>query len=175
VVLLDTWLMLARTDLRTTEESLRRWMNAAALARPAAEGGRVVLVGESGEPVLQALVRWDPVGFAQRELADRQSAHLPPASRLATVVGDPESVASALEMLQLPEGTEVLGPVPVEPAPARRAGPGDPAEPPQVRAVIRVPRAKGGALSRGLVEMQGVRDAKKMAAVRVQVDPVGLG
>jgi primosomal protein N' (replication factor Y) (superfamily II helicase) len=44
-----------------------------------------------------------------------------------------------------------------------------------VRAVIRVPRAKGGALSRGLVEMQGVRDAKKMAAVRVQVDPVGLG
>jgi primosomal protein N' (replication factor Y) (superfamily II helicase) len=175
VVLLDTWLMLARTDLRTTEESLRRWMNAAALARPAAEGGRVVLVGESGEPVLQALVRWDPVGFAQRELADRQSAHLPPASRLATVVGDPDAVASALEMLQLPEGTEVLGPVPVEPAPARRAGPGDPAEPPQVRAVIRVPRAKGGALSRGLVEMQGVRDAKKMAAVRVQVDPVGLG
>jgi primosomal protein N' (replication factor Y) (superfamily II helicase) len=175
VVLLDTWLMLARTDLRTTEESLRRWMNAAALARPAAEGGRVVLVGESGEPVLQALVRWDPVGFAQRELADRQSAHLPPASRLATVVGDPDAVASALEMLQLPEGTEVLGPVPVEPAPARRAGPGDPAEPPQVRAVIQVPRAKGGALSRGLVEMQGVRDAKKMAAVRVQVDPVGLG
>ncbi len=170
VVLLDTWLMLSRTDLRTTEESLRRWMNAAALARPAADGGRVVLVGESREPALQALVRWDPVGFAQRELADRQSAHLPPASRLATVIGDTTSVTSALNMLRLPPGAEVLGPVPMEPS-----GRPDPVDQAQMRAVIRVPRAMGAELSRCLVEMQGVRDAKKLTAVRVQVDPIGLG
>jgi len=39
---------------------------------------------------------------------------------------------------------------------------------------VRVPRASGAALSRALVEMQGVRDAKKLPAVRVQVDPVAL-
>jgi primosomal protein N' (replication factor Y) len=165
VVLLDTWLMLARPDLRTAEESLRRWLNAAALARSAPDGGRVVAVGESSEPVLQALVRWDPAGFAQRELADRQSAHLPPASRLATLGGAPDAVASALQMLDLPDGAEVLGPVPEESTP----------EEPRVRAVVRVPRAAGARLSRALVEMQGVRDAKKMPPVRVQVDPVALG
>jgi primosomal protein N' (replication factor Y) (superfamily II helicase) len=172
VVLLDTWLMLARTDLRTTEESLRRWLNAAALARSADQGGRVVVVGESSEPVLQALVRWDPSGFSRRELADRQSAHLPPASRLATVAGNPDAVSSALQVLSLPDGAEVLGPVAVEPTPGR---PVDLMQEEQVRAVVRVPRSAGGQLSRALVEMQGVRDAKKAPSVRVQVDPLGLG
>lgn len=172
VVLLDTWLMLSRTDLRTTEESLRRWVNAAALARPAGQGGRVVVVGESGEPVLQALLRWDPAGYAQRELADRQSAHLPPASRLATLTGSAEAVTGVLDTLALPDGAEVLGPVPLE----DRQGPPTAADtPPQVRAVVRVPRARGAELSRALVEMQGVRDAKKLEPVRVQVDPVALG
>jgi len=178
VLLLDTWLMLARPDLRTTEESLRRWLNAAALARPAGAGGRVVVVGESTEPVLQALLRWDPAGFAQREMAERRSAHLPPASRLATLVGDPEAVSASLEMLQLPDGAEVLGPAPLEPTPVgpRHAKPaGEAAERAQVRAVIRVPRSLGPQLSRALVEMQGLRDARKVTPVRVQVDPIGLG
>lgn len=181
VLLLDTWLMLSRPDLRTTEESLRRWMNASALARPASAGGRVVVVGESSEPVLQALLRWDPAGFAQREMADRQSAHLPPASRLATLVGDADSVSSALRMLRLPDGAEVLGPVPHSGARnsgGRRAAAKqdpEPDEQPQVRAVIRAPRSSGPLLSRALVEMQGVRDATKVTPVRVQVDPIGLG
>jgi primosomal protein N' (replication factor Y) (superfamily II helicase) len=166
VLLLDTWLMLSRPDLRTTEESLRRWLNAAALARPAEQGGRVVAVGEPSDPTLQALVRWDPAGFARREMADRQSAHLPPASRLATVTGAAEPVASALQMLSLPTGAEILGPVAREPRSAT--------EEPDVRAVVRVPRAAGPALSRSLVEMQGVRAAKKQPPVRVQVDPVDL-
>ena len=170
VVLLDTWLMLARTDLRATEESLRRWMNAAALARPASAGGRTVVVGESTEPVLQALLRWDPEGFASRELGERESAHLPPASRLATLSGSDEAVTAALAMVALPAAAEVLGPVPVE-APAGRPDP----EEHQVRLVVRVPRSGGAALSRALVELQGVRAAKKLDPVRVQVDPVALG
>jgi primosomal protein N' (replication factor Y) len=170
VVLLDTWLMLARPDLRTAEESLRRWLNAAALARPADAGGRVVAVGEPSDPALQALVRWDPAGFAHREMTERQSAHLPPASRLATVTGPEDDVEQAVAMLELPPGAEVLGPAPVPPPPAA----GGPPAPPEVRAVLRVPRAAGAALSRTLVQMQGVRDAKKLGPVRVQVDPVGL-
>jgi primosomal protein N' (replication factor Y) len=163
VVLLDTWLMLARPDLRTAEESLRRWFAAAALARAGRDGGRVVAVGDPATPALQALVRWDPVGFAQRELGERRSAHLPPASRLATVTGQRDAVDSALEMLELPPSSEILGPVP-------QAG----GEEPAVRVVVRVPRAHGTALSRALVEMQGVRDARKLPAVRVQVDPIAL-
>jgi primosomal protein N' (replication factor Y) len=175
VVLLDTWLTLARTDLRTEEEALRRWLAAAALARPAGDGGRVVAVGDPTLPVLQALLRWDPAGFAGRELEERASAHLPPASRLATLTGDAEDLASALAGLALPAGAEVLGPVPVRPAAgAGRPAGGAPEEPLLERVVVRVPRAAGAALSRTLVELAGVRSARKLPPVRVQVDPVGL-
>jgi primosomal protein N' (replication factor Y) (superfamily II helicase) len=161
--------MLARSDLRTAEEALRRWFNAAALCRPAAEGGRVVAVGEPSHPALQALVRWDPAGFADRELTERQSAHLPPASRLATLTGPEEDVVSALAALTLPAVAEVLGPVPAPPP-----GPPDPHAPAPHRAVVRVPRAAGADLSSTLTQMQGIRSARKQPPVRVQVDPVAL-
>jgi primosomal protein N' (replication factor Y) (superfamily II helicase) len=74
-------------------------------------------------------------------------------------------------MLRLPEGAEVLGPVPVPAA----SGPRRTDEPTEVRAVVRVPRVAGPVLSRTLLEMQGVRDARKLRPVRVQVDPLGLG
>ncbi len=168
VVLLDTWLLLARVDLRAGEEAARRWFNAAALARPAEQGGRVVAVGEPSEPVLQALVRWDPAGLATREAQERATAHLPPASRIAVVSGDPQAVDDVLAVLDLPAGAEVLGPV-IAPAPG--AGPGDL----ESRVVVRVPRAAGTALSRSLLEVQGVRAARKLPSVRVQVDPWTLG
>ena len=174
VVLLDTWLTLARPDLRTAEEALRRWLGAAALARPADEGGRVVAVGDPSHPALQALVRWDPAGFARRELEERQSAHLPPASRLATLTAPETDLDSALAGLRLPAGAEVLGPVAV-PTTGRPVTGGVAADEPQpLRAVVRVPRAAGAELSRTLTEMQGVRSARKLPPVRVQVDPVGL-
>ena len=68
-VLLDTWLSLSRPGMRAGEESLRRWFNIAGLVRPVGAGGRVVAVGEPTVAALQALVRWDPAGFAARELA----------------------------------------------------------------------------------------------------------
>jgi primosomal protein N' (replication factor Y) len=161
VVLLDTWLALTRADLRVEEEALRRWLNAAALVGP---GGRVIAVGDPGLPALQALVRWDPAGFAARELATRSEAHLPPASRMATVTGDEEAVADAMNLLAAPANTEVLGPVTV----------GDPADP-ELRMVLRVPRAEGVALAAALGELQQLRSSRKLAAVRVQVDPPSLG
>lgn len=159
VVLLDTWLTLARDDLRATEEALRRWLAAAALVRP---GGHVVAVGDPAHPALQALVRWDPAGFARRELAERREAHLPPAARIATITGEPGPLDDALTLLELPAGGEVLGPV---------AAPGGDGE---QRAVVRVPRAHGAALSAALAQLQRVRSARKLDAVRVQVDPPAL-
>ena len=156
VVLLDTWLMLARPDLRIREEALQRWMNAAALVRA---GGRVLAVGDAADPTLQALVRWDPVGHAERELADRASAHMPPACCVATLIGDVGAVDDAMTLLSLPPGAEILGPVEHDDA---------------VRTVLRVPWATGQALTDALGELQRVRSARRLDPVRVQVDPPTL-
>ena len=159
-LLLDTRLTLSRPGLRTPEESLRRWFNAAALVRPADRGGRVVVVGDPAVPTLQALVRWDPSAAAERELAERSSAHLPPAARLALVSGPADEVAAVLAGLELPAGGELLGPLPLD------------AETAQL--VARVPRERGAALSGVLREVQATRSARKLSHLRVQVDPVEL-
>jgi primosomal protein N' (replication factor Y) (superfamily II helicase) len=105
-------------------------------------------------------VRWDPAGHARREIDERRAAHLPPASRVATLSGDPDQLDAALAALVLPPGAEVLGPVP--------EGDG-------VRFVVRVPRAAGSELSAALGAMQAQRSARKEPHLRVEVDPVSLG
>ncbi len=112
-------------------------------------------------------MRWDPGGFARREIDERQSAHLPPASRVATVTGEPDDLEVALAALALPPGAEVLGPVPLTGAGAR--------DDDQVRYVVRVPRAQGPALSRALRDLQAGRSARKQPHLRVEVDPAELG
>ncbi len=163
-VLLDTWLTLTRPGYRAGEEALRRWFTVAALVRPAAEGGRVVAVGDPTSPALQSLVRWDPAGFADRELADRAAARLTPAARLATVAAAPETLTEALTALALPRYVEVLGPADVSERQQALA-----------RVVVRTTRERGAALSRALQQLQAGRSSRKQAPVRVQVDPPDLG
>jgi primosomal protein N' (replication factor Y) len=157
VVLLDTWLLLGRDDLRAAEEALRRWSNAVGLVRP---GGRALVVGDPTHPAVQALVRWDQAGFAHREAEERREARLPPTTRLATVTGEPGAVDDALTLLAPPPHVEVLGPVP--------------AGPDEERLVLRTPFARGADLSHALGELQRIRSSRKLDAVRVQVDPVVL-
>jgi primosomal protein N' (replication factor Y) (superfamily II helicase) len=161
-LLLDTWLALARADLRAGEETLRRWLNAAALVRSADQGGAVVVMGEPSVPSIQALVRWSPVAHAERELADRQIAGFPPAVRLAVVDGERTAVGELAEFAELPSSAEVLGPVPH----------GDD----QVRLVIRAPRRDGVQLADALRAAQAARSARKLAgSTRVQIDPMVFG
>ncbi|HEY8479909.1 MAG TPA: primosomal protein N', partial [Spirillospora sp.] len=168
-LLLDGWVLLGRPDLRAAEETLRRWMNAAALVRP---GAPVVVAAEGSLPAVQALVRWDPITFAERELAERREAGFPPAARMASLTGTPAAVRELLADARLPEGAEVLGPVPVPQPPGSQPGAeGQERE----RALIRVPLRAGPALARALKEAQGVRSARKAAeTVRVQIDPLEL-
>jgi primosomal protein N' (replication factor Y) len=169
-LLLDGWALLGRPSLRAAEEALRRWMNAAALVRPA---GPVVVLAEATLPVVQALIRWDPVTFSERELAERAELGFPPAVRMASVTGTPEAVAEFVGAAGLPAQAEVLGPVPVETVAARQAGqdPAVPAEP-QERALIRIGRRDGLALARALHAAQAARSARKDGgAIRVQLDP----
>jgi primosomal protein N' (replication factor Y) len=153
VVLMDTWLMLSRDDVRVVEESHRRWFNALALAR---EGAPAVSVGDPA--ALQALVRADPIGLASRELAMRSETHLPPVGRLATVDG-PADVVQPLAERDWTEHTEVLGPVPVDEG---------------ERLVLRSPRREGAALAQELKVVQSERSAAKLPPVRVRVDPMSF-
>jgi primosomal protein N' (replication factor Y) len=166
-LLLDSWALLGRADLRAGEETLRRWLNAATLVRSASDGGHVVVAADAGHPVVQALVRWDPGWLAERELADRRELGFPPVTRIASLSGSPAALAEFLAALRLPEGADLLGPVPEPPRPGQEGE--------RERYLVRVPRAEGVALAHALTEVQGVRSAKKVAEhVRVQLDPLDL-
>ncbi|MGW3620846.1 primosomal protein N' [Micromonospora arida] len=160
VLLLDSWALLTRADLRAGEEALRRWLAAAALARPA-PAGRVVVVADGALAPVQALLRWDAGWFAGRELAERRELGFPPAVRMASVTGAAEAVADLLAAARLPDDAEVLGPVPAEEG--------------RERMLVRVPRARAAALAEALHSAAGVRAARKAAdPVRLQVDPLSL-
>ncbi|MFI7648355.1 primosomal protein N' [Micromonospora sp. NPDC049460] len=161
VLLLDSWALLTRADLRAGEEALRRWLAAAALARPAAGGGRVVVVADGALAPVQALLRWDAAWFAARELAERRELGFPPAVRMASVTGPPAAVADLLAEARLPAEAELLGPVPAD---------GE-----RERMLVRVPRARAVALAGALHSAAGVRTARKAVdPVRLQVDPLSL-
>ena len=119
-VLLDTDVLLLRADLRAGEEALRRWLNVVALVRPGNAGGSVIAVGESSARALQALVRLDPAGFADRELGERADARFPPAVKMITVEGGPDAVRGVRRPAPAagPDGAPRSG------RPARRPGAG---------------------------------------------------
>ena len=160
-LLLDGWVLLGRPSLRAAEEALRRWLNAAALVRGGADGGRVVVVADSAIPAVQALVRWDPVTHAERELAERAELQFPPAVRMASLTGPDDAVQALLSAAELPPTAELLGPVDVPPD--------------SIRMLLRVPRSAGLALAQALHQAQAARSARKEpGAVRVQLDPAEL-
>ncbi|WP_316575311.1 primosomal protein N' [Nocardia canadensis] len=171
-LLLDGWALLGRADLRATEDTLRRWMGAAALVRPR---GQVIVMAEPSLPTVQALVRWDPVHHAAAELAARAEVGFPPAVRLAAIDGTTAAIAELLEATQLPDRVDILGPVPLPPT-ARKpfSGSDQPAE--VERMLLRVGRTEGGPLARALTAAQAVRSSHRSdAPLRVQIDPVDIG
>ncbi|HEU5006598.1 MAG TPA: primosomal protein N' [Jatrophihabitantaceae bacterium] len=158
-LLLDGWALLSRPDLRAAEETVRRWVNAAALVR---SDGRVVIGADAAIPAVQALVRWDPAGAAARELGERAELRFPPSARLAAVSGRPDAVRELLELAQLPEGTELLGTIPT------RSAAGEESE----RALLRVPRAAGARLAAALKVGAASRSARKAPdPVKIVLDP----
>ena len=177
-LLLDGWAMLGRPDLRAGEEALRRWITAASLVRGQDEGGTVVVVAEPTLRPVQALVRWDPVGHALRELAERAELGFPPVSRMAEAIGRPEAVEAFVRSAQLPPDAQVLGPVPLPLAdPGRPRRPGDPPVGEQwERVLLRVPPGSGAALAAALKAAQAARLARGGGdPVRIRIDPPDIG
>ncbi len=168
VLLLDAWASLDRPALTAGEEAVRRWLGAAALGRGASDGGVVVLCGAPTHttlPPVEAVVRWDPAWFAERELGERRELRLPPTVRMAALTAPRRPLEEALRSLRhqgLPESTEVLGPLPA----------GEEA----LRHLLRVPLEDGPALASALTALRGVRSAhKESVTVTVRVDPPDIG
>jgi primosomal protein N' (replication factor Y) len=193
-LLLDAWASLDRPTLDASEEALRRWLAAAALTRGARDGGVVVLCGapmHTTLPIIEALVRWDPVWFAARELAERVELSLPPAVRMAQLVGARVALRRAVEMAGLPDSVEQLGPLPLVLAAAGASGragadagslatradetANDVA--PKIQLLLRASLDDGPALTAALTRMKAIRSARKERdPVGVRVDPMdGLG
>lgn len=173
-LLLDSWALLGRQDLRAAEDTLRRWMAAGALVRNRADGGVIVAVAESALPTVQALIRWDPVGHADAELASRAEVGLPPGTHMAALDGTSDAVHALLDAAQLPDVAEQLGPVEL-PFGARRP-PGLPTDATVIRMLVRVPRAAGLDLASALRRAVAVLSARHdQDPVRVQIDPLHIG
>ncbi len=160
ILLLDTELMLMRADLRVAEESMRRWCNAIALSRGPRDGGRVLAVGPSEHPALQALVRGDVGGFIAAELADRTAAGLPPAVKAVRVGGDAEAVREFLDNDPF-EDVDILGPNEFQHGPTV-----------ETVALLRVPLLAGRELVRRIKYAAAIRSARKEGGrLYIQVDP----
>jgi primosomal protein N' (replication factor Y) len=157
-ILLDGNAMLSRPELSATQETFAKWNECASLVRP---DGEVIVVADSEHPAVQALIRHDPAGFAQRELEQRTQVSLPPAVRLAALTGDQADIDDALAMLELNPQTLVRGPVPGKDN--------------QVRMLVSCDRKLGIELATQLKAMTSARSAKhKGGPVNVRIDPINL-
>lgn len=158
-VLMDTSLLLGRPDLRAAEEALRRWLHVCALVRPGAQQGTVMAVGEPDARALQALIRLDAAGFAERELAERVETRFPPAARLVQFDGPRAALDEAEAAWRPVPGAEHFGPTPLE-------------EEGVWRLTVRVPPVHGDELVAGLKQVVADRLSRKASgALRLQVDP----
>ena len=172
-LLLDSWALLGRPDLRAVQNALRYWVGAAGLVRPAASGGKVFLSADSESAVSQALVRWDPQGWAERELADRAEVGFPPAVHMVAVDGPASALAEVLEDFRLVDRVEVLGPVDLPPG---EELPGHDAVEDPERLLLRVPPAMLAQVSAELRALVVGRSGRRnVQSVRVRLDPVHIG
>ncbi|WP_458781964.1 primosomal protein N' [Arthrobacter sp. D3-16] len=174
-LLLDGDSLLRRESLRASEDTVRRWFNAGALVRPASEGGLVVVTAADTGAV-GALMRWDPAGYAQRELSLRAELQLPPAVRIASITGPRAAVehfsgAVAAQLEHAGIHLRTAGPAPLilsGPPSARRS-----AE--DVRTLLFFPYAQAAAVTRVLRATRSATAAKRSAEpVQLRLDGVDV-
>jgi primosomal protein N' (replication factor Y) len=172
-LLLDGNSLLRRENLRAGEDTVRRWFNAAALVRPAHEGGLVVITADD-TTATGALLRWDPAGYASRELALRQELHLPPAVRIASVTGKRSDVVHFTESLADSIQLRTAGPAPVSLALSARRG-AEQADDPDVRTLFFIPYAQATVATRSMRAVKAASAAKRTSGpVQLRLDGVDV-
>ncbi len=123
VGVLDADVALHLPDFRAAERTFQLLVQVAGRAGRGRRPGEVLVQTCSPEhPAITAASRYDAIGFAERELAERREAGYPPFVRLATLLltaaveSDVERAAEALADAIRPEaeaqGVKLLGPAP---------------------------------------------------------------
>lgn len=173
-LLLDGDSLLRRENLRAGEDTVRRWFNAAALVRPASEGGLVVITATESAAV-GALLRWDPAGYARRELELRMELQLPPAVRIASVTGPRTAVVhftAAVDKQLAASGVTLRT---AGPAPVLLVGPAAALQGDDVRTLFFFPYGQAGTVTRVLRATKAAAAAKRSdEPVQVRLDGVDV-
>ena len=154
-VVLNSTLVLERATLDAEEEARRRWFGIATLLKPTSA---IFIDTNLNNRNLQALQRWDSLGIANRELAERAALNLPPAVKAVSLSGDYESIMQILR--ELPPGCEVS-----------RPNIHSQAEP---TALVRIKTVDPSATIETIFQMARLQSARGMRIVRIKVDPVTL-
>ncbi|ALC06005.1 Putative primosomal protein N' [Corynebacterium deserti GIMN1.010] len=176
LLLLDTWALMGRQDLRAMEDTLHKWASAATLVHSHIHHGEVVVVADASFSAVQSLIRWDMVGAAAKELGSRREVAFPPSVHMAAIDGATAALDSFIELAHLPSTAEILGPVDLPPG-VNLPGEYDEQRfgPPQ-RMLIRTPLGPRSELGRALRAAQVARAARKNdLPLRIQMDPIHIG
>ncbi len=157
-LILDGDAQLAAPRFRAAQDALARWATVASLVRA---DGTVLLVAAPASAPVQAFIRADPIGWAERELDDRTDTGLPPAVRAVAIEGPPAAAAAFVEALsaRLPGVEPPLGPLPIET---------------RERWILRLTYAQARAATAVLGQLQRERSAAREPVVTVKVDPAEL-
>ncbi len=154
ILFLDLEQQFGRTELRSYETGLAHILRILTLLKP---GGEIYLSLPVNHDVCQMIIRQNTEKIIEREIAERNSAHLPPSYRLLSIdTDDAKKVIKALSDLT---GIEVIGPIPrVE----------------SERIIIKAKfREFAGVITR-LYEINRVNSLRRKPLMRISVDPFNL-
>lgn len=170
-VLLDGHALTDLPYLHAPVAALHRWLRAAALTTAA---GHVLILGHPLVAPAQAAVRWDPAGFARRELAEWTMLGFPPATTVVTVTGEKNDVSGFHRFLPEVPTLESIGPVPLS-GPVR--APTDeelriPVTSPRTRLLLRVEAQHHRELTRAVRAAVRIKSAKRDGQpINIRVNP----
>jgi primosomal protein N' (replication factor Y) len=135
-----------------------------------------------------ALLRWDPAGYAERELALRQELQLPPAVRIASVTGGRTAVGHFTQAVERQLGGQGIvlraaGPAPLVltagagaaagPQPGASKAAARAAE--DVRTLLFIPYAQAGEATRAMRAVKAAAAAKRSDyPVQLRLDGVDV-
>ncbi|WEV71884.1 primosomal protein N' [Bifidobacterium sp. ESL0790] len=186
VAILDAWTSLYAPGVDARIDALTAWMRVAAMCAKRADGGQVLLIGETDPMIARALVDWDSRILAARELDERAETGLSPVYAVACVWGRRDAVTAALRNIGAMDGDwatlkvdadelpAVLGPVPI-PQPRTMDARELEATQDRVKAVVRVPQTRRAELARRLhVEVARHVATRTPGELRFQLDPKDL-
>ncbi len=99
VIVTDAHVSAFADDLNAEESALRNWLNTFALARARSVA---MITGEIPESMVRALVMWEPVEFAQKQLEQRVQLGFFPARWIVALDGLSNDVSKVVAQLESP-------------------------------------------------------------------------